>query len=942
MCANGRTLQHKTRGMIESFWVDAGLITIGSLASVLSGKSHALCMSLMKYTVEAVDRIILREFLNRRGLASFTEGLPLETRRAASNAVTDLSAETIATLRLDSGFGERLKEYNDFIKGAQTLEEPSLGKTALLWLNCTDDMKMVLGAYTCSKQGSFPGVSEGWNHLSSLYFKYNSSLYGPGTALQHVVLSNIEATHPGASDWLSRSALVIRSAIGFNASMVDKTSEETMQRDGKSNGGFGSSGKGWNGMGSDTDAMNRWVASLPWRASNQSMLLEEIGMRGKKGRHPDTLRPSKTRSERAVTSLIKAIDDKGGFITTPDSKKFWNIVTSTEIPLYIASDMLASQQRGKELREEYVNERLKVDANGKTKVPFKARRKRVKGHCPADAFKKCKVVTGIAKSKAKVQSVSDALTALLLANSQATVPVPVKEWCQYQLTPFPVQMADGAGNFAKGNKAGTLNFIMEEYGTGHILPLDTPINRNKGVTMLIVDGNVAIQKLSYDYAPPGDNTYGGLISALLHPWLEKGVEFAFTFDRYLEDSTKCMERAARQNSDAQADATRAPVAPKLATHRPKTQSAFRDTLRHAEAKERLIKLVKEGLVSQKIAALLSDRSVYTTVEEKCFKVTKVGASGAATVVPELTRNQEESDTYMIVLMLHFAAQGYKEIRLTTVDSDVFFILMLHLHRVPAGVRVLLDYGSGDWRKLIDMTALHVRLPARTWVLLVVSQSLLGVDANGGFNWVGHTKGAKIVVDMAGAGFTEAETASLAKLGDRYTISNATAAVVEKFLCKCYRKTTPVVNVNVLREDMLRSKCKYDPKKKCFPKCDHSRIIPPVCNVIQGMRRANHNVRTWKQAHTATFKPEDPAERSGWQRVGGMLHPLWCSGPTVPMAMTDAGIAIEAADGEDEFESEAGSTDDEEADDGPDPDSDSDDECDDDDPNSVLIVPDGTF
>ena len=147
---------------------------------------------------------------------------------------------------------------------------------------------------------------------------------------------------------------------------------------------------------------------------------------------------------------------------------------------------------------------------------------------------------------------------------------------------------------------------------------------------------------------------------------------------------------------------------------------------------------------------------------------------------------------------------------------------------------------------------------------------------------------------------------------------------------------------MLREDMLRSKCKYDPKKKCFPKCDHSRIIPPVCNVIQGMRRANHNVRTWKQAHTATFKPEDPAERSGWQRVGGMLHPLWCSGPTVPMAMTDAGIAIEAADGEDEFESEAGSTDDEEADDGPDPDSDSDDECDDDDPNSVLIVPDGTF
>ena len=67
---------------------------------------------------------------------------------------------------------------------------------------------------------------------------------------------------------------------------------------------------------------------------------------------------------------------------------------------------------------------------------------------------------------------------------------------------------------------------------------------------------------------------------------------------------------------------------------------------------------------------------------------------------ELTSNQEETDT-RIVLYLYFAAKmGYKSAVVRSPDSDIFFIILLfHANNIP--LTVYLDIGVGKHRKVIN-------------------------------------------------------------------------------------------------------------------------------------------------------------------------------------------------------------------------------------------------
>ena len=75
-------------------------------------------------------------------------------------------------------------------------------------------------------------------------------------------------------------------------------------------------------------------------------------------------------------------------------------------------------------------------------------------------------------------------------------------------------------------------------------------------------------------------------------------------------------------------------------------------------------------------------------------------------IHELTSNQEETDT-RVVLYLKFAAQmGYKSTVIRTPDTDILVILLHHAH--PLQITIYLDTGMGKHRRLINVSELAER------------------------------------------------------------------------------------------------------------------------------------------------------------------------------------------------------------------------------------------
>lgn len=72
-------------------------------------------------------------------------------------------------------------------------------------------------------------------------------------------------------------------------------------------------------------------------------------------------------------------------------------------------------------------------------------------------------------------------------------------------------------------------------------------------------------------------------------------------------------------------------------------------------------------------------------------------------IHELTSNQEETDT-RVVLYLNYAVKlGYKSAVVRTPDTDIFIILLQHAHHIA--LTIYLDIGTGKHRQIVNISEL---------------------------------------------------------------------------------------------------------------------------------------------------------------------------------------------------------------------------------------------
>ena len=103
-------------------------------------------------------------------------------------------------------------------------------------------------------------------------------------------------------------------------------------------------------------------------------------------------------------------------------------------------------------------------------------------------------------------------------------------------------------------------------------------------------------------------------------------------------------------------------------------------------------------------------------------------------IEDLTSNQEETDT-RVVLYLNYAAKlGYKSAVVRTPDTDIFFILLHFASSIP--LTVYLDTGTGKHRKLLNVTEIAESKGPEFCTTLMGLYVFTGEDATSAFKGKG--------------------------------------------------------------------------------------------------------------------------------------------------------------------------------------------------------------
>ena len=102
----------------------------------------------------------------------------------------------------------------------------------------------------------------------------------------------------------------------------------------------------------------------------------------------------------------------------------------------------------------------------------------------------------------------------------------------------------------------------------------------------------------------------------------------------------------------------------------------------------------------------------------------------------LSSTQEETDTRVVIYTMYGKEQGYKTVKVRTPDSDIFFILLHHVDRLE-GVNLLFDTGSGNHRKLLNVTELSRAYTEDHRAALLALHAYCGCDSTSAFKGRGH-------------------------------------------------------------------------------------------------------------------------------------------------------------------------------------------------------------
>ena len=179
----------------------------------------------------------------------------------------------------------------------------------------------------------------------------------------------------------------------------------------------------------------------------------------KKGKHRELEQHEIRKSEKAVQSVISAIQNLTNPFEIADKDHLYNIGSGAPVTADVEADVLQAESLGRKTKETFIKARF-IDGSSKDK--FFDPNKRLKLKTMEACNKTVKLTLSDGKA-VQYREQSDLAFMLLVKSQILNVPLDLDELMCYSLTPVPHCLGTADGFFAKTNKAKMGHYLLEDY-----------------------------------------------------------------------------------------------------------------------------------------------------------------------------------------------------------------------------------------------------------------------------------------------------------------------------------------------------------------------------------------------------------------------------------------------------------------------------------------------
>lgn len=278
------------------------------------------------------------------------------------------------------------------------------------------------------------------------------------------------------------------------------------------------------------------------------------------------------------------------------------------------------------------------------------------------------------------------------------------------------------------------------------------------------------------------------------------------------------------------------------------------------------------------AEKINQRQITLICDGAAYQLKSDNGHVNSTKIENLKSTQEETDSRVILYAMYGKDNGYDYARIKSPDSDIFFIA-LHYALQLENATVLFDTGTGNKKRLIDISEIARGYTQDYCTALLTLHAFTGCDSTSSFKGLGKVKAIKLMQKMP------KYVPVLARVGDEWEVSEETICELESFTCAMYGHSR-FTNINELRLFMLKTKCGNSDKLSVSNNVDIASLPPCRDSLEQHVRRVNYQVAIWKKANIAIPEIPHPTDGHGWVHRDGHMEPLWTRTEILPQTLVD--------------------------------------------------------
>ena len=336
---------------LSDIMVESGIVGTAAVNSVIAGKQYNRSVLSHKIVLEALNRILWREFEGWLVEQPDMEDIVTEnlTSSLASFRQANFTSECFRIMTELPTFKSLLEKSRQF---CSSLESP----TAKFWLSYTQSVWLLLNFIRSTRIADWRMHLQCIRKMIPWLFAYDRVNYSRYLSLYWCEMTVLPRTHPDVHEvFLDGEFCVQRSNSVFSQIHVDQSIEQTVNRDSKTKGGI-------IGFSRKPGAVQRWVINAHQRAEISKNCKEMAGLDELSTcQHKETGQSRLQRDEASVQAVLEVVTTASNPFSSLGCSSLVNIFSGIVASDEVERDIQHAYDMGEKKIVQFVEERLKSD-----------------------------------------------------------------------------------------------------------------------------------------------------------------------------------------------------------------------------------------------------------------------------------------------------------------------------------------------------------------------------------------------------------------------------------------------------------------------------------------------------------------------------------------------------------------------------------------------------